>query len=76
MLIGEVVEKWGFLSLCTSPGVFYPLDGNSGLAADFVEAFGHAQAGDVGKLVYRVRGVLQMENEEQRAMRQQREKTE
>jgi hypothetical protein len=69
LLIGEVVRKDGMLCLETGANVWYPLDGSSGIAERFREAFGAAQARDVGKRVYNSRGVLQMENDEQRAVR-------
>lgn len=68
-LLGEIVYHQGRLALQTSPRIWYPLDGSSGVAHDFREAFGRAQRCDLGKLVYRVRGVMQMENDEQRAAR-------
>lgn len=68
-LIGAVVEHENCLCIRTL-GAWFPLGGNSGLATDFVEAFGPAQRGDIGKRVYYVDGVMQMENEEQRDARQ------
>lgn len=68
-LIGEIAEKDGMLCILTGANCWYPLDGSSGLAFDFVQAFGRAQKGDVGKRVYNSRGVLQMENDDQRKER-------
>jgi hypothetical protein len=68
-LLGEVVLYQGALSLQTSPNCWYPLEGASGLAHDFREDFGPPQPGDIGKRVYRVGGILQMENDEQRKAR-------
>lgn len=68
-LIGEVVEKDGMLCLQTTGRCWYPLKGASGIAWDFVQAFGRPQKGDVGKRVYRTGGILQMENDEQRKER-------
>lgn len=67
-LIGAIVEHENCLCIRTL-GAWFPLGGNSGLASDFVEAFGPAQRGDIGKQVFRVNGVMQMENDEQRATR-------
>ena len=70
ILIGEVVEKDKMLCLRTPDGkTWYPLDGNSGIAEDFREAFGDVQRIDIGKRVYSSRGVWQMENDAQRQAR-------
>jgi hypothetical protein len=69
-LIGTVVDHEGTLSLkIENAAAWFPLGGNSGTAVDFVEAFGPAQRGDIGKRVFRVDGVMQMENDEQRDAR-------
>jgi hypothetical protein len=68
-LIGEIVEYQGMLCIQTRPGVWWPLGGNSGLAHDFCEVFGPPMPCDKGKRVYKVGGVLQMENAEQLAAR-------
>lgn len=72
-LVGVVVEHDGYICLeAVGPGpakAWYPLGGSSGIAHDFRDAFGEAQRGDIGKRVYCVGEVLQMENEEQRAQR-------
>jgi hypothetical protein len=64
-LIGTIADRDGMLGIHNG-AVFYPLGGNSGLAYDFELAFGPVQRGDIGKRVFNVRGVLQMENNEQR----------
>ena len=69
-LIGAIAEKDGWLCIQKGPNCWYPLDGASGLADDFREAFGDPQDWDIGKLVYRVDGVLQMENDQQRETRE------
>jgi hypothetical protein len=67
-LIGTITDREGMLGIHNG-AVFYPLNGNSGLAYDFKIAFGRVQRGDIGKRVFNVRGVLQMENNEQRDKR-------
>lgn len=73
-LIGAIVEYDNCLCLRTLCA-WFPLGGNSGLASDFEVAFGPVQRGDIGKRVYYVNGVMQMENEEQRDARQAKEIT-
>jgi hypothetical protein len=65
MRLGEIVDKDGMLCLQTAPRVFYPLDGNSGIAEDFRETFNRAQRSDIGRELHRIAGVLQMESTEQ-----------
>lgn len=61
MLLGTIVDKDGMICLQTSPRVWYPLEGNSGIAADFQETFNRASRTDIGRQLHRVGGVLQME---------------
>lgn len=69
-LLGEIVEKDGMICLQTGPGVWYPLDGASGIAEDFRETFNRAQKSDIGKRLHKMRGVLCLENQEQMQARQ------
>jgi len=69
-LLGTIEQAGPWLALRTSPTCVYPLGGASGIADDFREAFGDAQAHDIGKRVYRhSAGHLCMENDEQREAR-------
>jgi hypothetical protein len=68
-LIGTIAIKDGWISLQTGASVWYPLDGNSGIAERFRETFTRAQNSDVGRRLYNNRGTLQMENPEQMAAR-------
>lgn len=63
--LGTIAEKDGCLCLQTAHNVWFPLAGSSGVAADFREAFNEALLCDVGKQVFRVGDVIQMENAEQ-----------
>jgi len=67
-LIGAIVEHENCLCIRTLCA-WFPLGGNSGLASDFEDAFGPAQHCDIGKRIYYVNGVMQMENAEQRDAR-------
>jgi hypothetical protein len=69
-LLGVIAEKDGMICLQTSDNVWFPLNGNSGVAADFRESFNAPQQSDIGKRLYNVGGVLQMENDAQRAERE------
>lgn len=69
LLLGEIVQKDGMFCLRTGASVWYPLDGNSGIAERFRETFTRAQNSDVGKRLYNNRGTLQIENAEQLAAR-------
>lgn len=69
-LLGEIVEKDGYICLQTSPICWYPLGGSSYLAGKFCENFGEVQRSDIGRRVYRSGDVLQMENLEQMRERQ------
>jgi hypothetical protein len=70
-LLGEVVEKDGMLCLQTGPRTWYPLNGNSGVASEFIQAFGMPVPADKGKRVYISDDFqLSMENTEQRDVRQ------
>lgn len=71
-LLGEIVEKDGMICLQTGPGVWYPLDGASGIAEDFREAFTCASRTDIGRQVHRVKGVLYLETIDDAAKRRQK----
>lgn len=68
-LLGEIVLKDSAISLQTAPNVWFPLGGNSGIAERFRETFNRAQSSDIGRRLYDIDGVLQMENAEQVAAR-------
>jgi hypothetical protein len=68
-LLGEIVDKDGMICLQTAPGVFYPLDGNSGIAEDFRETFHKPRRSDIGRQLHRQGGVLWIESIEQRDLR-------
>jgi len=63
--LGIIAKKDGLICLKTGANVWYPLNGNSGIAEKFRESFGEAQQSDIGRMLYNSRGVLQMENLEQ-----------
>lgn len=71
-LLGIIAEKDGVICLRTAENVWYPLEGSSGIAWDFREAFNTPQRSDIGKQLYSVRGVLQMENDAQMKERENR----
>lgn len=75
LLLGTIAEKDGMLCLQTGAGVWYPLDGNSGIAEKFRESFNAPQRSDLGKRLYNAGGVLQMENDAQLKERRAREST-
>jgi len=55
-LLGTIEEHEGAICLRTLSGrTWYPLEGNSGIAADFCEAFTAPQKSDVGRKLYRVK---------------------
>lgn len=60
-LLGEIVEKDGAICLQTAPNVWYPLEGQSGIAEDFRDTFNGANRWDIGRQVHCVKGVLYME---------------
>jgi hypothetical protein len=70
LLLGVIAEKDGMICLQTGANVWYPLDGNSGIAEKFRESFNAPQRSDLGKRLYNVRGVLRMENNAQKAERE------
>jgi hypothetical protein len=70
LLLGTIAEKDGMICLQTGSNCWYPLDGSSGIAERFRETFNAPQRSDIGKRLYNSRGVLQMENEEQRKARE------
>jgi hypothetical protein len=63
--IGEIVEYDGCICVQVRPNLYYPLAGSSGLAADFRDAFYDVQASDIGRGLWNVDGVLQMETVQQ-----------
>jgi hypothetical protein len=72
-LLGVIAEKDGMICLQTGANVWYPLGGSSGIAEKFRESFNEPQRSDIGKRLYNSAGVLQMENEAQKAERLARE---
>ena len=64
-LIGEIVDHEGVLCVQTSPRVWYPLEGSSGIAEDFREQFNRVHRSDIGRLLYYINGVISMESVEQ-----------
>ena len=68
--LGTIAEKDGMLCLQTGARVWYPLGGSSGIAEKFRETFNAPQRSDIGKRLYNSRGVLQMENDAQKAERE------
>lgn len=71
LLLGTIAEKDGCICLQTGANVWYPLGGSSGIAERFRETFNAPQRSDIGKRLYNVRGILQMENDAQRKAREQ-----
>ncbi len=67
-LIGTIEQREGAFGIATGCA-FYPIEGNSGIAEDFRETFNLAGAHDIGKRVFNDRGVIAMENNEQRDAR-------
>lgn len=67
-LIGTIEKREGAFGIANGT-VFYPLEGNSGIAHDWTEQFNCAGEHDLGKRVYYDRGVIVMENTEQRDAR-------
>ncbi len=63
--LGTIVEKDKMICLQTSANCWFPLDGSSGLAEKFRETFNEPSRGDIGRRLYNVGGILQMENLEQ-----------
>lgn len=64
-LLGVIAEKDGCICLQTGANVWYPLGGSSGIAEKFRESFNEPQRSDIGKRLYNMRGVLQIENDAQ-----------
>lgn len=73
LLLGTIAEKDGMICLQTGANVWYPLGGSSGIAEKFRETFNAPQRSDLGKRLYNSRGVLQMENDTQKAEREKQE---
>jgi hypothetical protein len=73
LLLGIIAEKDGMICLQTGANVWYPLDGNSGIAERFRESFNAPQRSDLGKRLYNFRGSITMENDAQKAEREARE---
>jgi hypothetical protein len=46
-LLGEIVQKDGMICLHTASNVWFPLDGNSGIAEKFRETFNRPQQSDI-----------------------------
>jgi hypothetical protein len=69
-LLGTIIDYEGSICLQTSPRVFYPLAGNSGIAADFQEQFNQPSRSDIGRQLYRQNGSLFMESIEQMQQRE------
>lgn len=63
--IGEIVEHDGCICVQVRPNLYYPLAGSSGLAADFRDAFNAPSRTDLGRGLWNVDGVLQMETAQQ-----------
>jgi hypothetical protein len=76
LLLGVIAEKDGMICLQTGAGVWYPLGGSSGIAERFRESFNAPQRSDLGKRLYNSAGVLQMENDAQKAEREAWESSE
>lgn len=74
--LGTIVEKERCICLQTADNVWFPLMGSSGVAADFREAFNEPLLCDVGKQVFSVDGIIQMENAEQMRARLAKEREE
>ena len=70
LFLGLIAEKDGMICLQTGAGCWYPLGGSSGIAERFRESFNAGQRSDLGKRLYNVGGVLQMENDEQKLARE------
>lgn len=69
-LLGTIVEHDGYVCLQNVAGTaWFPLDGNSGIASDFRESFNTPNPSDLGRQLYSVGGVMQMESMEQAAER-------
>jgi len=74
-LLGTIVDHDDMICLQTSPRVFYPLGGNSGIAADFQEYFGKPARTDIGRQLHRQNGVLCMESIDQMQARLEKEQS-
>lgn len=68
-LIGTIEKREGAFGIATG-SVFYPIEGNSGVAHDFCETFNRALECDIGKRVYNSRGIICMESAQQRDARE------
>lgn len=65
LLLGVIAEKDGMICLQTGAHCWYPLEGSSEIANQFRETFNAPSRSDIGRNLYRDRGVLQMESMEQ-----------
>lgn len=65
ILLGEIVAKDGMICLQTHTNTWFPLNGNSAIAEIFRESFSEPTQSDIGRRLYNVDGVMQMENLEQ-----------
>lgn len=72
-LLGVMVEKDGMICLERGLNCWFPIGGSSGIAERFRETFNEPQRSDIGKRLYDVGGVLQMENDAQKAEREAQE---
>lgn len=74
LCLGEIEMHDGMICLksLTKP-VWYPLAGNSHIAARFQESFNRPQPSDIGRRLFTHQGVLQMESIEQMHTRRARE---
>jgi len=72
-LLGTIVEHDGMICLQTAPRLFYPLGGNSGIAADFQEQFNKPNRSDLGRQLHRQNGSLCLESIEQMEARKAKE---
>jgi hypothetical protein len=64
--IGTIVEHDGWMCLQNIRGnAWFPLEGNSGIASDFRDAFNLPMPSDIGRRLYLAKGVLQMESLDQ-----------
>ena len=66
LLLGEIVEKDDAICLQTGANVWYPLDGASGIAEKFRETFNRIRKSHIGKRLYKLNGLLYLENGDQR----------
>lgn len=73
LLLGTIAEKDGMICLERNGNCWFPLGGSSSIAEKFRETFNEPQRSDLGKRLYSVGGIYQMENDAQKAEREKRE---